>query len=338
MRKDSDKQTYSCAMVQDLIPLYIDDVCSDESREIVEEHLRTCGKCSRMLEEMKADREEGILREEKDGVLKNYKRLERSRTWQAGMIISGILVAVVLIAAAITAMSGGSVLTVLVIASSMLMIGGMAAVPFMARKGRAAKAIITSMTGLLLIIFFVDLMSGGGHFLLYSIPTVFGLSLFLVPIVLSSMELPPEFADKKGLISMTWDTVFAFLTVIVCSAYSDWSGLRPGLFGIGYGLIAAWIIFLTARYLHVDRLIKAGIIALAAGIFTAFANNVTQAAISGQFTGFFFKDVDFTHPDTTSANADFSLIVLIVGCVAGAVLIIAGIISDRRSKIGSYHK
>lgn len=330
-RKDKDIHP-SCAVVQDLLPLYIDNVCSDESRKIVEEHLRTCDKCSRMFKEMTADREVGILKEKKDSVLKHHEQRERSRAWKIGMIIAGILVAVVLLTTLITAMSGGNILTVLVIASSMLLIGGMIAVPFIAQKGRVAKAILTSMIGLLFIIFFVDQISGGGHFLLYSIPTVWGLSLFLVPVVLSSMELPLALTDKKGLISMVWDTVFAFLTVIVISSYDNWNGLRPGLFGIGYCLAAAWAIFLTARYLPVNRLIKTGLIFLLTGIFTAFANNVIETAVTGQFTGFWFKDIGFTHPDPTSVNADFSLIVLITGCAVGTIFIIAGIISDRKRK------
>jgi hypothetical protein len=332
IRKDEDKQRYSCAVVQDLLPLYIDDVCSETSRKIVEEHLHTCDRCRETLKEMTAEREVDMLKKESEGVLKLHEQHERSRAWKAGMIISGILVAVVLIAAVITTMNSGNVLTVLVIASSMLLIGGMIAVPFIARKGRAAKAVITSIVGLLFIIYFVDRMNGGGHFLLYSIPTVFGLSLFLVPVVLSSMELPPEFSDKKGLISMIWDTVFAFLTVIVCCANNNWDGLRPGLAGIGYGLAAAWAIFLTARYLPVNRLKKAGLISLLTGIFTAFANDIIHAAVPGQFSGFWFSDVDFTNPSPASVNADFSLIVLTAGCVAGAVLLIAGIVSDRRKK------
>ncbi len=35
-----------CSMVKDLLPLYIDDVCSAESKEIVEEHLKQCKECT----------------------------------------------------------------------------------------------------------------------------------------------------------------------------------------------------------------------------------------------------------------------------------------------------
>lgn len=39
----------SCDVIQDLLPLYHDGVCSEESKEIVEEHIGTCADCREML-------------------------------------------------------------------------------------------------------------------------------------------------------------------------------------------------------------------------------------------------------------------------------------------------
>lgn len=39
----------SCSIIQDLLPLYCDDVCSADSRNMIEEHLQECGACSDML-------------------------------------------------------------------------------------------------------------------------------------------------------------------------------------------------------------------------------------------------------------------------------------------------
>ncbi|MBQ1334443.1 MAG: zf-HC2 domain-containing protein, partial [Clostridia bacterium] len=36
---------YRCAIVRDLLPLYIDGALSRESRAYVEEHLKVCGGC-----------------------------------------------------------------------------------------------------------------------------------------------------------------------------------------------------------------------------------------------------------------------------------------------------
>lgn len=46
--------SYPCKLIQDLLPLYHDGVCSDESREIIGEHLTNCAECSGILEEIRA--------------------------------------------------------------------------------------------------------------------------------------------------------------------------------------------------------------------------------------------------------------------------------------------
>lgn len=39
----------NCGIIQDLLPLYHDGVCSPESRTEVEEHLKTCPDCRAAL-------------------------------------------------------------------------------------------------------------------------------------------------------------------------------------------------------------------------------------------------------------------------------------------------
>ena len=43
---------YTCDLVQDLLPLYEDGCCSEESRAIVQAHLAECPDCREILEEM----------------------------------------------------------------------------------------------------------------------------------------------------------------------------------------------------------------------------------------------------------------------------------------------
>ena len=42
-----------CNIIQDLLPLYLDNACSAESRELVEEHLEQCAACRKQKEMMK---------------------------------------------------------------------------------------------------------------------------------------------------------------------------------------------------------------------------------------------------------------------------------------------
>lgn len=45
----------SCDVIKDLLPLYYDQVCSSESRKIVEEHIAGCSNCRMELEKIKED-------------------------------------------------------------------------------------------------------------------------------------------------------------------------------------------------------------------------------------------------------------------------------------------
>ena len=41
---------YPCSVIQDLLPLYIDGVCSEESRKVIDEHLAGCAACRQLLD------------------------------------------------------------------------------------------------------------------------------------------------------------------------------------------------------------------------------------------------------------------------------------------------
>lgn len=44
-----------CEIIQDLLPLYVDDICSSETKEEVEKHLQTCEECRRRETELRAE-------------------------------------------------------------------------------------------------------------------------------------------------------------------------------------------------------------------------------------------------------------------------------------------
>lgn len=43
----------NCEIVRDLIPSYLDGICSQSSREAVEEHVENCGECRESLETLR---------------------------------------------------------------------------------------------------------------------------------------------------------------------------------------------------------------------------------------------------------------------------------------------
>ncbi len=69
-------QMTDCNVIADLIPLYIDSTCSHESAELVEEHIKTCEGCTKLLETMRA---EGIELKEKAPALESKKLFKSVR-------------------------------------------------------------------------------------------------------------------------------------------------------------------------------------------------------------------------------------------------------------------
>lgn len=53
-------KTKQCEVIQDLLPLYIDNICSEESRHMVSEHLKGCAECKRLYENMTKSEARGL--------------------------------------------------------------------------------------------------------------------------------------------------------------------------------------------------------------------------------------------------------------------------------------
>ena len=58
-----------CEIIRDLLPLYVDDICSGKSREMVDEHLQECADCGELLKKLRTTEIESNLRTEKQDVV-----------------------------------------------------------------------------------------------------------------------------------------------------------------------------------------------------------------------------------------------------------------------------
>ena len=53
----------NCDVIRDLLPLYADEVCSEASKALVEEHLQSCERCGKELSFMQGDETNAIAEE-----------------------------------------------------------------------------------------------------------------------------------------------------------------------------------------------------------------------------------------------------------------------------------
>ena len=76
----------TCDVIKDLLILYADGCCSDESRRIVEEHLKNCAGCRAALKEIKDD--VGI---KESTAASHAPRMKRVSIWRASLIQSAAM-------------------------------------------------------------------------------------------------------------------------------------------------------------------------------------------------------------------------------------------------------
>ena len=82
----------NCNVVKDLLPLYLDECCSEESRKLVEEHIKSCGSCGRLYESMK-EPVKSAVQIPKEGKLNRISQWKASVLQSLTLYISFLLVA-----------------------------------------------------------------------------------------------------------------------------------------------------------------------------------------------------------------------------------------------------
>lgn len=98
-----------CNIAKDLMPLYMDDVLSEESKAAVEEHLTECEDCRVYFREMqKTDLSE--TNADIEEILGRLDEAERIRRLRRSMLIKRIVTIVVTVAAAVLVFIAGNIL------------------------------------------------------------------------------------------------------------------------------------------------------------------------------------------------------------------------------------
>lgn len=87
-----------CAVVQDLLVLYEDNVLKEESRQMVEEHIRSCGECMRLYETVRTPLPsvekvpEPSGEEQESAAVRVMKRLKKRITYKTMTVLGALVV------------------------------------------------------------------------------------------------------------------------------------------------------------------------------------------------------------------------------------------------------
>ena len=86
-----------CDVIQDLLPLYHDGVCSEESKTIVEEHIATCAACKDMLHGLREESAPDTV--DAASILKNIGKAWKrhlKKAWIKGLAVAFLICGVLL--------------------------------------------------------------------------------------------------------------------------------------------------------------------------------------------------------------------------------------------------
>lgn len=327
------KNRYECDLIQDLLPLYQDRVCSDSSKKVVEEHLEECPNCRNVLQQLKNISYDEVLSKEKSNVLDTHAKKEKRYSTTVGIVTAGILMIPVIVCLICNIAIGHALDWFFIVLASLLVFASITVLPMLVPEKKGFWTIIGFTTSLLLLLLVTCIYTKGNWFFLAGVPVVFGLSVVFMPYAVYQINLPEILKKQKGFLVMTWDTIWLYAIIFVCGVYSTaeryWSIALPIT---TFCILLPWAIFICIRYCRVHPMIRAGIVMMILGIFTAFVNDVINWVIYGMWH-MRILDFDFSRWNSVSAmNGNITLIICIVLLVMGILLIAVGMSLRKRDK------
>ncbi len=321
-----------CNVIADLLPLYLDGVCSEDSKSLVESHLSECEGCRSLLQNLKSTETDGLFDQQKANVITGQKKLFRRKSFTVGAVFAGIFTLPILVCLIVNLAVGAVLDWFFIVLAALMLAGSLIVVPLMLTKHRLF-ATITSSTGCLILLFAVcAIYTGGDWFFVASSASLFGISLVLLPIVVRYESLNGILKRNKALFVMTVDTVLLVMMYLAI-AFQTGFGFFPIAMIISFPfLVLVWGIFAVIRYLPWSEWIRAAFVSLILGLFVFFLVPI----FNGVFELFLSMPTDTRISwDIDHLAGDLYPPALIVGVVLAAVFTIIYYI---RKKVNSCEK
>ena len=179
----------SCDVIRDLLPLYADDACSEDSRRMVEEHLAECPDCGGMLRRLRNDEIETGLQQEKEGVIQYGARQFKKRTATVGSTVSGIFMVPILVCLIINLTAGSAMSWFFVVLAAMAVAASLIVVPIMAPKDKLFWTFCAFTASVLILLAVTCMVSRGNWFWVAASSVLFGLAVLFLPFVVRAKPL-----------------------------------------------------------------------------------------------------------------------------------------------------
>ena len=278
---------FDCDMISDLLPLYKDDICSESSKKIVEEHLAECPSCRKLFGDMSDVSIDEEIVKEKNEVINSQAKFFKRKSAFAGSIIGLIFSVPVLICLIVNLATGAGLTWFFIVLAALITAATLIIVPLMVPKNKMFTTMTTFTASVILLLAVCCIYSGGNWFFVAASSSLFGLTMLFAPFIAFRKPVREHLGNHKGLAIMGAYTV-TFILMMICIGLS----VGPAKFfplasAISLPLVGlCWVIFATCRYVRANALIKTGIPIAAAGVlFAILTHAAAMAEKSTSITG-----------------------------------------------------
>ena len=172
-----------CEIIRDLLPLYADDVCSERSAQLIEEHLQNCPECSAMLEKLRTHEIETDLREEKEQVIEYQAKRFKRRSTTVGSVVSALFMIPVVVCLIVNLATGAPLGWFFIVLAGLAVAASLVIVPLMMPENKLFWTFCAFTLALLLLLAVTCFYSHGDWFFTAASAVVFGLSVCFLPFV-----------------------------------------------------------------------------------------------------------------------------------------------------------
>ena len=228
-----------CEIIRDLLPLYADDVCSERSRQLIEEHLAGCPDCSVMLEKLRTSEIEEGLKEEKDQVIEYQAKRFKRRSATVGSVISGLFMIPVVVCLIVNLASGAGLSWFFIVLASLAVAASLIVVPLTVSGNKLLWTLSTFTMSLLLLLAVCCFSAHENWFFTAASAVLFGLSVFFLPFVVRAKPVRERigsfsrpllvlavdlilFANMMNMISLWTKSIFTTILILLLCAAGGW--------------------------------------------------------------------------------------------------------------------
>jgi len=325
----------SCEIIRDLLPLYHDGVCNEDSKKLVETHIHECTSCAAMLEKIRDNTLDNRFTQERRDVVEHHTRAVKRKSFITGISIASVLAIPVLVSLIVNLATNQGLDWFFIVLTSLMLFASITVVPLVFEKDRGIWTLGCFTASLMILLLTIAIYSGGNWFFVTTTPIIFGLSICFAPYVLSKLPLKGFTAYHKGFLSMAINTLLLFAVIIVSGIHAQVSSDYWGTaFSITFVcLLLPWSLFLTIRYAKLGVLVKIGLCFVLNSLFLSVIVNAIDWILTGAWYNRFAGANLLVWGDISTLNANIHLLILLTGLVVGGILIAIGLIrkSIKRS-------